>query len=362
MHPNTIFHKAAAFVAAAALALSPASVAGAETLRLLTWGKYAPDELIAKFKEETGIDVEVTVSNNEEMISKLRATGGAGFDLAQPSQDRITGPQLEYGIYKPLDMSKIDRSLFDPELLGAALKNTEVEGESYGVPFTWGTSGLLVDKNKAPEIRSFNDLCDPKYKGRTSMRLKRTILIAMGFAAGEDPFAAYGDLDAYKKMMEAAGEKLIACKANLKAYWKGGDDLSAMIRSGEIVASDSWDGTAFKLNAEEPHINFVPPETGAMGWIDTFALPRKTRAEDAAYKWINFILRPENAAFISEYSGYKTGAKNYESLMTEEARKSYNDAFSAEDVKRIKWFQPIPPGVEDIEGKILERVKAATGG
>ena len=362
MRCKFIPRRLAAFAAAVALALSPISTAGAETLRLLTWGKYAPDELVAKFKEETGIDVEVTVSNNEEMISKLRATGGAGFDLAQPSQDRITGPQLEYGIYKPLDLSKIDRSLFDPELLGAALKNTRVNGESYGVPFTWGTSGLLVDKNKAPEIRSFNDLCDSKYQGRTSMRLKRTILIGMGYAAGEDPFAAYGDLDKYRRIMEAAGEKLIACKANLKAYWQGGDDLTAMIRSGEIVASDAWDGTAFKLNAEEPHINFVPPETGAMGWIDTFALPRKTKAEDAAYQWINFILRPENAAFVSEYSGYKTGAKNFETLLTEQARKSYNDAFSAADVGRIKWFPPIPPGVEDIEGKILERVKAATGG
>ena len=362
MRSQTPFRKAAAALAALALALSPASAAGAETLRLLTWGKYAPDELVAKFKEETGIDVEVTVSNNEEMISKLRATGGAGFDLAQPSQDRITGPQLEYEIYKPLDLSQIDRALYDSELLNAALTNTKVKGESYGVPFTWGTSGLLVDKNKAPEIRSFNDLCDSKYQGRTSMRLKRTILIGMGYAAGDDPFAAYADLDKYKRIMEAAGEKLIACKANLKAYWKGGDDLSAMIRSGEIVASDSWDGTAFKLNAEEPHINFVPPDTGAMGWIDTFALPRKTKAEGAAYKWINFVMRPENAAFISEYSGYKTGAKNFESLLTEQARKTYNDAFSADDVGRIKWFPPIPPGVEDIEGKILERVKAATGG
>ena len=45
-------------------------------------------------------------SNNEEMIAKLRATGGAGFDLAQPSHDRIYAAQLEYGIYKPLDLSQ----------------------------------------------------------------------------------------------------------------------------------------------------------------------------------------------------------------------------------------------------------------
>ena len=60
------------------------------------------------FEEETGHTVEVTLSNNEEMIAKLRATAGGGFDLAQPSQDRIAGPQAEFGIYKPIDLSMID--------------------------------------------------------------------------------------------------------------------------------------------------------------------------------------------------------------------------------------------------------------
>ena len=84
------------------------SVFAADELRLLTWGGYAPDDVIELFKKETGIDVKVTKSNNEDMISKLRATGGSGFDLAQPSQDRVTGAQENYNIYKPMDLSKID--------------------------------------------------------------------------------------------------------------------------------------------------------------------------------------------------------------------------------------------------------------
>jgi len=94
----------------AAGVIAASSSAQAETLRLLTWGGYAPEKVVEMFKAETGIDVEVTNSNNEEMISKLRATGGGGFDLAQPSQDRITSAQAEYDIYKPMDLSKIDSS------------------------------------------------------------------------------------------------------------------------------------------------------------------------------------------------------------------------------------------------------------
>src|SRR5438552_38223 len=112
-------------------ALAVAVPAEAETLRLLTWGDYAPKAVLEKFKAATGIDVEVTISNNEDMISKLRATAGAGFDLAQPSQDRITGPQEEFGIYKPIDISKIKTELFIPELLEATKKNTVVGGKVY---------------------------------------------------------------------------------------------------------------------------------------------------------------------------------------------------------------------------------------
>src|SRR3546814_19882593 len=81
----------------AATMLTAATAAQAETLRILTWGGYAPDELVQKFEEKyPDIDVEVTLSNNEEMIAKLRANVGAGFDLAQPSHDRIYPAQLEY--------------------------------------------------------------------------------------------------------------------------------------------------------------------------------------------------------------------------------------------------------------------------
>src|ERR1700739_3161792 len=80
----------------------------AKVLKIITWADYVPAEVIAEFKKETGIQVQLTLSNNEEMISKLRATGGAGFDLAQPSQDRILGPQQDFHIYKPLDLSKVE--------------------------------------------------------------------------------------------------------------------------------------------------------------------------------------------------------------------------------------------------------------
>ena len=135
-------------LALAAFALAPA-IAQEKKLRLLTWADYAPKEVVEQFKKETGIDVEITLSNNEEMISKLRATGGAGFDLAQPSQDRITGPQQEFGIYKPMDLGQIKSELFIPSMLQATKTNTTLAGKVYGLPHIWGTDGLVVNTKLA---------------------------------------------------------------------------------------------------------------------------------------------------------------------------------------------------------------------
>jgi len=335
------------------------SLASADTLRLLTWGGYAPEDVVADFEKETGITVEVTLSNNEEMIAKLRATGGGGFDLAQPSQDRITGAQAEFGIYKPLDLSRIDASLFIPSMLEATKKNTTLNGEVYGVPHVWGTSGLVVNKAKAPDVKDYLDLCDPKYKGRVSYRLKRPTLIAFAFAMGEDPFAAYGDPDAYQAILDKVEQKLIECKPNVKTYWSGGDEILNLLRSGEVWAAMAWDTGGWKLNAENPDITFVAPKSGALGWIDTFALPKRGRNDDAAYKWINFVMRPEIAARITAAAGNFTASKGGDANVDPALKARFNESFPPEAIDNIRWYPPVPAGLEAMEGAVLDRVKAA---
>ncbi len=347
----------------ASMALALSGTANAETLRLLTWGDYAPDNVIQMFEEKyPDVDVEVTLSNNEEMIAKLRATGGAGFDLAQPSHDRIYSAQLEFDIYKPLDLSKIDTSNMTPKLLDGVKANATIDGEVYAVPHQWGTSGLMVNKAEAPDVNKWGDLCDPAYKGKTSMRLKRTILLATAFSLGEDPFAAYSDLEKYQGILDKVADKLIACKDNIKAYWQGANDLSAMMLSGEIVAAESWDSTAYNLYAENPDIVFVPPETGALAWIDTFVLPRKGKADEAAYNWINFVLQPEIVTMMSASTGAIASINGAADLLPEDKKAAVNAAFTEADINNLKFFANIPPGVEDMEGKALEKIKAATGG
>jgi len=331
----------------------------AEELRLITWGGYAPDELVAQFEEETGIDVQITLSNNEDMISKLRATGGAGFDLAQPSQDRIVGVQRQFNIYKPIDYSRVNTDQLQPSMVKATRESTALNGQSFGVPSVWGTSGLIVHSSVADTVTDYTDLCDPAVAGKVSYRLKRPTLMGFAFAMGMDPFAAYNDRDEYQSIMAKVEDKLIDCKANVKTYWTGGDQLLSLLRTGEVTAAMAWDAGGWKLNAENPEIRFVAPESGALGWIDTFAIPRRSENEEAAYKWINFVMQPEIAAKITNASGNFTASKGADEFVKAELRDAYRLSFDEEAINNIKWYPPVPPGLEAMEGQVLDRVQAA---
>lgn len=346
------------FALVALAAFAPAAAEAAD-LRLLTWKGYAPNEVVEQFQKETGITVNVTYSNNEEMISKLRATGGAGFDLAQPSQDRITGAQADYKIYRPFDLSKVNTKLFIPSMLEATKKNTTLKGQVYGLPHIWGTDGLIVNTKLAAEASDYLDLCDPKYSGKVSYRTKRPTLIAFAFAMGENPFALYGDKARYSALMERVGARLIECKKHVKDYWTNGDALLTLVRSGEVVLAMGWDSGGWKLTQESSDIVFRAPRSGALGWIDTFAIPAKARNLDAAYRWINFVMKPEIAGKIVASAGNFTASEGSATFVDPVLSKLYQASFPPRDVDNIKWYPAVPAGLEEIEGNVLDKVRAA---
>ncbi len=349
------YYSSALFIVALFLSSSVA----AQTLNLLTWKGYAPTVLVDKFQKETGITVNVTYTNNEEMIAKLRATRGAGFDLAQPSNDRIAAAQEEYKIYQPIALAKVKTDQIIDSMLDTVERDSAVDGRPHAVPFSWGTSGLVVNKQHTPEVRDYTALLDEKYTGRVSYRLKRPTLIALAFAMGEDPFAKYADVDAYQALMEKVGEALIAGKPIVKNYWTNGDALLQSMRSGEVHVAMAWDNGGWKLHAENPNIDFVAPKSGALGWIDTFAIPAKAENVEAAYKWINFMLNPENAAVFTNAEKILTASKGSVDRTEMDVRDNFERTLDQAAMDNIKWYPPVPAQIESIEGLILNKVKAA---
>ena len=330
-----------------------------DVLRIITWKGYTPPELVKKFEKETGIKLKITYSNNEEMVAKLRATRGGGFDLAQPSQDRIRFVQKKFPIYQPIDYSKVNTKQIVPSMLEAVKKNSSVDGKGYAVPFCYGTTGLIVNKKLAPEAKDWSDLWNPKYAGKISYRLKRPILIGAAFGMGENPFALYNDKKAYQALIDKVTQKLIESKKLVKNYWTSADTQKANMLSGGVVVESGWDGIGWQLHKENPDIDFVAPKSGALGWIDTYAIPRKSKNVEGAYKFINFMLRPENAAYFTNKEGYGTASLGADKFLKKEIKDNFSRSFSKADLENIKWHPAVPAGFEAIEARALEKIKAA---
>ena len=256
-------------------------------------------------------------------------------------------------------MSKIETGQIIESMLEAVKMNTMVCGQVYAVPCCWGTSGLVVNKKFAPKASDYSDILNAMYSDRISYRLKRPTLIGLAFAMGENPFAKYNDPMAYKALMEKVGQALIDGKGFVKNYWTNGDNLLQSMRSGEVHVAMAWDGGGWKLNAENPNIDFVAPRSGALGWIDTFAIPAKAENTEAAYKWINFMLKPENAAAFTNSAKYGTASQGAGQFLDASIRGNFERCFPLAAIANIKWYPPVPAKLEEIEGKILDRVKAA---
>ena len=335
------------------------SKARAQELRILTWSGYAPENVISQFEQETGIKVHVTLTNNEDIITRLRANRGAGYDLVQPSMDQVAWTQQEFNIYKPLELDKINLNRFTTPILEVAKANTRVNNAIYGIPHVWGTNGLIVSNSAANRPLGFKDLCSADFQGKTSYRLDRPTLIGFAFAMGEDPFAAYSNQSQYQKILNKVASKLIDCKNTIKAHWQGGESLLNQFRTGQLTLAMGWDAGGWKLQNETDTVQYVAPETGALGWIDTFAIPANSKNDTAAYQWINFVMRPEIAAHITRASGQFTASEGSEEFVDQKLASSFKSSFTREAFNNIKWFPALPGGLGDIDNKTLAHIKAA---
>ncbi len=340
------------------ISAATAAQADQKILRLLTWQGYAPQAVIKRFTQKTGIKVLVTRSNNEDMIARLRGPGGADFDLVQPSQDQIAGAQMAFNIYKPLDLTKINTDLFIPGMLAMTRKYTTVNGKVYGVPYIWGASGLILDTKKAANVKDFTDLCDRTVKGRASYRLQRPTRIGFAFSMGLDPFAAYSNKALYRSILKTVAKKLLSCTNNINNYWTSGEALLNQFRSRTVLAAMAWDTGGWKLNSEKSRFTFMAPKSGALGWMDTFALPRKSHADTAAYQWINFVMQAKIAAKITAVTGNFTASSGADAYINPTQKKRFLVSFPKNAMEQIHWYPPIPVGLKAFEDKILGKVKA----
>ena len=309
-----------AFPAAAKDAASEEKV-----LNIFCWSEYLPQEALDKFTEETGIKVVYsTYESNEAMYAKLKLLGGKGYDIVVPSTYFIEQMRHD-GLLQPLDKTRLTNlAKLDPTLL-----NQEYDPDNaYSIPYMWGATGLMVNKKFADPatVASWSDLMRPEFKGRVI--LSDDVRDVVGFALKRDGHSMNSRNEAeIKKAFDFLNE----LKPAVRVF-----DVTAAKQafiSEEVVIGIIWNGDAYIAIEENPDLAFVYPREGAVLWIDSFAIPKGAEHKDNAHKFIDFMLRPENAALVVEEFKYSTPNLEVRPYLPKELQESRLIFPTAEDLK-----------------------------
>ena len=281
-----------------------------QTLTIFNWGEYIDPELIKKFEEETGISVVYeTFDSNEAMLTKIQS-GSTPYDIVIPS-DYMIKKMKKLNLLKKLDHSKIEG--FDNIEEQFRDKSFDPNNE-YSIPYFWGTLGILYDKTKVPE-----DLTFEKWNDLWDARLENNILLIdgaremMGIALQSEGNSVN---DTNEVNLNLAERKLELLHSNVKAI--NSDEKKMLMINNEAWVSVVFSGDAKSIMEENENMVYALPKEGTNLWFDNIVIPKTSKNVDAAYKFINFMLRPENAAKNSEFIGYATPNAKAKELLSEE--------------------------------------------
>jgi spermidine/putrescine transport system substrate-binding protein len=295
--------RAAALAALAILAVVVAAGTAtaresATTLTISNWDAYTPKNLIPAFEKATGIKVKLAKhTTNEDIMGKLEAQNGGGYDIVF-----VSGPFAESlkkrGWAARLDRTKIPNM---KNLYPAAFRLAYDPGNKYSVPYTWGTTGLCwrSDLTKAPT--SWNNLLKPPadLKGKVTMlATDRWLLLPALKVLG------YSINTVNPAQLEKAAALLKETKKSLLAY----DDTTfySKLVSGEAKMVEAWDGWCNYGIAENPKIKFMIPKEGSDVWVDTMVVLEKSKNQEAAHKFLDWVLRADSGKAVTELVLYKT--------------------------------------------------------
>ncbi len=346
----------AALTASALIATGPAYVRSALSssgeLNLLNWSDEFPDPVIPEFEKATGIKVNSTpFSQNEEQINKLQATQGEGFDLVQPTRDRA--PQFkDLDVLAPLDTKKLKNI---GNVLGSFIESSSSiwtwDGGLYHLPHLWGTEAISwrTDQWKGdPAALSYGDLWGEEVKGHVQGR-PHSLLAGIGLwldGNGKLPsnrlLDAYKDPDAFKKIYDEILKVAIAHKPWIKQFWDSADNTKSGLLENDVWIGLTWDGPALSLKKDGRPVNYQAPKEGAITWLDGLSITKAAKNGEQAYAFIDFLYTPEISAKLAEGSGYNPVVTGADALLSDVAKRNFQEAFPGDALKKL-WHRPPEP-------------------
>lgn len=361
------------FRTAAVLALSlftAASVSAEErTVRIYNWIEYLPPDILKDFQKETGIRPIYDVFDSVETLESKLLTGNSGYDVVFPSSSNI-GKLITAGAFEPLDRSKLlNWQHLDPSFM-TSLEAVGDKGNRFTVPYLWGTTliGYNVDKVKAAlgpnvQMNSWDVIFKPE-------NLSKLSSCGVGFLdAGNEilPIALHyrglppnsQNRDDYKQAAEALQAiRPYVTYFNSSRY---GMDLA----NDEICIAVGWSGgvaLARKLAdaaGKGVKVAMALPKEGAPMWSDVMAIPTKAPHPEEAHAFINYILRPDVIARISNVIGYPNPNKDATALVSPEIRNDPNMYVTGEARRTLFALEPVSNATERVRTRVWTAIKTS---
>lgn len=279
-----------------------------DSLSFYNWADYMDPEVLVAFEQECGVRVTMDIyPTNQALIARLRA-GGSGYSLAVPT-DYAAQILIEEDLALSLDMGDIANAAnLDPERLGQFYDPDNV----YTLPFLYSTTGFAYDETQfdtAPT--SWSALFDQNGQCSSSSLLNEqyetvgAALAYLGHPWNSDDPAAHAD----------AAELLLEARDCISAFDSA--NLIGNLVSGEVAIAQIWGFAAGIARVDNPDIQYVVPDEGALLWQDNLLIPADAPDPYTAHAFINFMLEPDIGAMIAEWTFGFTPNLAAEELLSE---------------------------------------------
>jgi spermidine/putrescine transport system substrate-binding protein len=239
-------------------------------------------------------------------MAKIEA-GGHGFDIVVPSA-AVVPIYIDKGLLLKSDPNTMENfKNVAPDWVDVSWD----AGRSYTVPYVWGTTGVMVNTDVYKgDINTSDIFLNPpeELKGKINVvpAMNDVIDMAIWSVGGES-------CTTDKEVLKAARDKLVAAKP----HWASIDYASfEKFINEDLQASVFWSGAAMRIRAENSGFAYGYPKEGFSLWQDNVAILADAQNVDNARLFLNFIMDPENAAMISEYTGYGNAIAGSEAFMS----------------------------------------------
>jgi len=305
---------------ASAPASAPAPAPAEEkVLNIYNWPDYVPAGMIAAFEKESGIKVNYdTFETNEALHAKLVA-GNTGYDIVVPGSV-FAKPQIEGGMFQPLDKAKIKNlANLDPAIMATLAKNTDPDNKHL-VPWAWGFTTVGINKTKVAKALGKmpmpENAWDLVFKPEYTAKLKSCGIAYLDSPTEIIPVALhYIGKDAYSNDpadYKLAADMLAKVRKDVRLF---SSTMIDDIAGGKACVVIGWSGDIniaagrAKENKSKDEIESLLPSTGALIFFDTMAITKDAKHPTNALAFIDFYLRAENAALMTNEMNYPTANK-----------------------------------------------------